>query len=249
MTQIINRSRLTPAVKQLLSSIGRTSKSILAIAGAVGILFKIIQFIDDPTRNIPLPDITIRPIHEVLASNQLHYSNGSPADYKLMGVEIKNESDISDLKLKLSNISYMEKWSISSTGMSEADAQKLVSQLPIGIVLGKDIYFDMPRIMAKSDTIIQFNGATQADFKPSIEWFNGSSQTHKIYHFMYQEWGVLREYYYATDHLDWYEILFYLLLGCLICVLIYRFLKKETSKKASQMNEPNSDVSSNTEID
>lgn len=228
-----------PKLRVLLSYLSKMAKDVLAIAGLIGLLWSAHQFWEKPFENIKKPDVMIRPIHEELASKQLKYSDGSEAKYKLMGLEVKNERDVSDLRIRLVNIVYIDKWSMKGVGIPEEEVTKLVSSLPTGVVINKEIYINVPRIMANGDVLIQFNGLTSNEFKPSSEWFFASSGNCNVYHGMYQDHLVLREFNYTFNGTTFFEFFFYFIVLPYLAFLIYKRAMKlaEQEKENKKVSE------------
>jgi hypothetical protein len=231
-----------PPKQSILSAIGKIAQDVLSIAGFFGLLWTIFQYWDKPFETMIKPgDTIVRPICEVISSKYLKYSDGTAAAYKLLGFEIKNEKDVNDLRLKIINISYIDKWTISSDKITDTDAVNLIAKLPTGLVKDKDIYIDFPRIMAKGDTFIQFYGITPPDFKPDSEWFFASSATTTVNHLMYPSYHVIREMYFPLSGPDFYKIAFW---GVVIPACIYLVFRRAL-RRQKHTNTKKSEVSAN----
>lgn len=226
-------------IREVLSTTAKLAKELLAITGLIGLIWTGVQYFDKASENIK-PDVMVRPVHEELASKMLRYSDGSPAKYKVIGVEIKNDKDVSDLRIRLNGIAFAEKWSISAIGIAPEEVAKLVATLPTGIVLGKEIYIDMPRVMAKGDVLIQCTGATSSEFKPSSEWFNVSSASSRVYHGTVSEYLGFRELTYSVSTLNFYEYGFYSLAIPLLIYFLYKRAVKQAENEKGKEPAPNS---------
>ncbi|MFN7957377.1 MAG: hypothetical protein U0P46_03475 [Holophagaceae bacterium] len=225
------------AKQSRLSTIGKIAQDILSIAGVLGLLWGLYNFWDKPFENIKPAETVIRPIHEVLSSKLIKYTDGTGALYRLMGFEIKNEKDVSDLRIKISGISFIEKWQLNSDKITPEDAVNLISKLPTGLVNGKEIYIDMPRIMAKGDTYLHFYASTPPEFKPSSEWFHASSSATTVQHGMYPEYLYLREYNLNLASPDFYKIAFWFL-AIPMLVLLVSIRRIKAYKKSNRITEP-----------
>jgi len=220
--------------KSLLSDIGKVAQDILSIVGVITILITVYKFIDNPFKHLKEPDVIVRPIYEQVPIRTPTYSDGKPAPYKLVGIEIKNINEVSDLRVKLSNISYIDQWIINSDKIPETDVKNTFNQLPTGNVVNKNIFIDLPRIMPKGTTVIEILGVVPADFDPTLEnWFLVSSAKNFVLHNTYSIALPVREWSYKFDPSVMYEYFFWFAFAPFVFIyLIYVRIKKKRTPRA-----------------
>jgi len=221
--------------RKTLSVLGDNAKSILAIVGIIGIGFSVYQFVDNWIESFNNASVFIRPICEISPIKSIKLSDGSDAKHRLIGFEIRNEKDVSDLRIKLTNILFIEKWSMVGDNISEEESNKLLSTLPTGNNKNKEIFLNIPRIMAKGITVVHANVVTDNSFKPSGEWVFGSSNSTKVVHGLLSENLIIREGFHHWDGSGFYEMGFWTLLALIIIYWIYNKAKivaaQETAEK------------------
>jgi hypothetical protein len=212
----------------------KVASQILAVSGVVVLVYSIYQYLEGLPENIlgkkiNTYDAFVRPICEDLASTSLKYKDGSVAEAKLIGVQIKATNDISDLKVRLQDIAWVAKWSISTTSLSEEEANTLVKSLPTGNTIDKFIFIPVPRLISDSKTTIQLEGVVSGKFKCEEEWFQASAPNRNIAHLIKPDFYPVREMSLKGDSLNVWKYLFIISSAAL---LLAWFLKKKYKKKA-----------------
>lgn len=216
-----------------LKAIGDFAQNLLSILGLLGIIWAIFQYWDKPFQNIKPADIGVKPFHAIVSLNKYKYSNGSKANLRFLGLEIKNEKDVSDLRIKLCNINFIDHWELCSDSITPEDQKTMLESLPVGNINSRDIFINFPRIMAKSETNIYLYAITTSDFDPSSEWFFASSSTSDIWHGIFSMQMFVREKTVEFTGPTFYKVFFW---GGTIPLLVYLAYRRTRNKRRSIKN-------------
>ena len=207
-------------------------RQFLAVAGVASLAYASFDYLENwPEKlgqKVIAYDAFVRPTCEDLATSDLKYTDGSIADAMLIGVQIKSMSDISDLKIRFQDIAWVKKWSISTTSLSQEEANSLVRNLPTGKTIDKFIFVPIPRLMADSKTILQFEGVVSQKFKCDEDWFHASAPNKNIAHLIKPDFYPIREWSIKGTDFNVYK---YLFLASSVALLIALFRNHKSRKK------------------
>lgn len=169
---------------------------MLAIFGVIGIAYSIFNFPSDKIKSSLEKELQfdafVKPTCEPLASLEVKYDDGNPAKARLIGITIRADNDIKDVSFRFGDIAYVESWAISSDGLSQFEADKIIKNLPTGVVDAPFIFGNISRLVANSETTIQFQGVARKSFDCSMEWFNLSAQNKRIAHLLENDFHQIR---------------------------------------------------------
>lgn len=221
--------------QKLIFSIGEYASHMLAILGLVGVAYTVFTYPDNFVTSLFEKafdfDATVRPTCEPLASLDIRYSDGTPAEAKLIGLTIRSQNDISNISFRISDIAYVDNWSIESNSLPKEEADSIAKHLPVGAITSAHIFGKIPRLISNSETTIQLQGLTKKQFDCSNEWFNLSAPSRKIAQLVFSNSLQIRDSQYGIHVNNIYKKLSFVLLIVVLGLIALRVTNKEEPLK------------------
>lgn len=225
-------------LKDIFSTLGATSKTILAIAGFIGLVYAVFNFpntLTNTAANLFKEQIQfgafVRPTCEPIASLNLKHRDGTSADTRLLGLNIETINDVSSITFRISGPIYINSWAIRSDALSEKQQKEIISSLPVGNIKEDYIFGHIDRLIANSKTIIQLQGATRTSFGCQTDWYDVSAPNQKIAVLEYDDFHKIKGMGISGNNFSFYKWFSFLLLIIIIAMTARNHTRKTTKER------------------
>jgi hypothetical protein len=225
--------------KKNLAFFSGIARDLLAIFGVIGVVYAIFNYpsstLDSLTGKLKQLDAYAKPTCEPLASLKVKYSDGSPAEARLIGITIQTINDIHDISFRFGGITYIKSWAIASDGLSESKANEIIKALPVGEIDNRIVSGKISGLASDTKTTIQLQGVASKNFLcTNNDWFNLSSPNQKIANLEMSNFYMIRgmKYQIKGNIFDsFYKWLSFILIIILLGIIMKMAMKPDQRKE------------------